>query len=310
MNKVLAAILLVAACGSKAPPTTNTTPPVASPATPAPSTVPAPAPAPAPAHAKPQYGTFGFDKAGMDASVAPGNDFYGFANGTWQKTTKIPADKSNYGMFTVLSDQSDERTKDIILSAKGEPGSEARKIADYYQSFMDEDAIEQKGIAPIQAELDQIAKIKDEKALLAAFAANSRHGHSSPFRAAVAQDDRQPDQYIAVLHQGGLGLPDRDMYDAKKPQFEKLRAGYKHYLETLLTMGGIKDAGKRAAAVYALEEKIALTHWTRVQNRDPQKTYNKMTIAELQKAAPGVDWKTWLGAVGFAKETAINVNQP
>ena len=311
MNKLLAAILFVAACGSKAPPATNTTPTqTASTETTTPATPATPATPTTPAHAKPTYGTYGFDKSGMDTSVKPGDSFYGYANGTWQKTTQIPADKSNYGMFTVLSDLSDQRTKEIILNAKADASPEAKKVADYYGSFMDEAAIEQKGITPIQSELDKIAKIKDANGVVAALADNARHYRASPFRAGVGQDDKQPDQYIAELGQGGLGLPDRDMYDVKKPQFEKLRAGYKQYLETMLSMTGAKDAAKRAAAVYALEEKIAAVHWTRVQNRDPQKTYNKMTIAELQKSAPGIDWKPWLAAVGFGKESAINVHQP
>jgi putative endopeptidase len=311
MKKLLATILLVAACGAKAPPTSTTnspspTPPVATP-TPAPEPVAAPTTS---ARPKPEIGTWGFDKAGMDTSVSLGDSFYGYANGSWVKSTPIPADKSNYGMFGVLDDRSQERTKEIILGASGEAGSDARKIGDYYKSFMDEAAIEQKGITPIKPALDKIAAIKDKNQLVAAFASSSRQRHSNPFRAGVGQDDKNPEQYMANLSQGGLGLPDRDMYDAKKAQFEKVREGYKKYLATVLTMSGVKDADKRAAAVYALEEKLAATHWTRVQNRDPVKTYNKLTIAELTKLAPGIDWKAWLDAVGFAKETSINVNQP
>ena len=310
MKKLLAATLLVVACGGKSAPTTSTSP------TPAPvAETPATAPTAAPAamtsnRPKPEIGAWGFDAAGMDKSVAAGDSFYNFANGTWVKNTPIPADKSNYGMFTVLSDRSDERTKDLILHAKGEPGSEERKIADYYQSFMDEAAIEQKGITPIKADLAKIDAIKDKKALVAMFAANTRVHRSGPFHASVGVDDKNPDQYMANIGQGGLGLPDRDMYDAKKAQFEKVRAGYKKYIADMFTLAGMKDAEKRAAAVYALEEKIAAVHWTRVENRDPQKTYNKMTLAQLEKAAPGIDWKPWAAAVGWGNEKAFDVNQP
>jgi putative endopeptidase len=267
-------------------------------------------PAPVPPKAKPEIGTYGFDTAGMNKSVTPGNSFYDYANGGWAKATKIPEDKSNYGMFSVLSDRSDERTRQIIESAKASAGGDEQKIADIYKSFMDEAAIEQKGIEPIKAKLDDIAKIKDASALVAAFSASARRQSDTPFNTIVTQDEREPTTHIANLAQGGLGLPDRDMYDAKSKQFAPLRDAYKKYVAAMFGLVGMKDADKRAAAVYALEEKLAATHWTRVENRDPQKTYNKMTIAELGKLAPGVDWKLWLKGVGLEGQTSINVNQP
>jgi putative endopeptidase len=272
--------------------------------------MPSATPAVATTQPRPTYGTYGFDTAGMDTKIKPGDSFYNYANGTWVKNTPIPADKSNYGMFSVLSDQSDERTKQIILGAKGESGSEERKIADYYAAFMDEAAIEKKGFDPVKPELAAIAKIKDAKGLVIAFADNARHTRGAPIATSVGQDDKDPEHYIANVGQGGLGLPDRDMYDATKPQFQPLRDGYQKYMAQMLTLIGGKDADKRAAAVYALEEKLAKTHWTRVENRDPVKTYNKLTIAQLETLAPDFDWKTWLTATGLGKQTAVNVNQP
>jgi len=263
-----------------------------------------------PAPAKPEIGTYGFDKAGMDSKVAPGASFYDYANGAWLASTKIPEDKSNYGMFTALADKSDERTKEIIVGANGAPGTDARKIADFYKSFMDEAAIEAAGTKPIQAELDKINAIKDAKGLIAAFADNARHFMTAPFRTAVGQDDREPTVHIASIWQGGLGLPDRDMYEPKNKQFQPLRDGYKKYIASMLSLIDAKNATRRAAAIYELERKIAAVHWTRVQNRDPQKTYNKLTIAQLQKLAPGVDWTAWLSAVGLDGQSAVNVNQP
>ena len=325
-----AALASLVGCGSSQTTTATTTSPdptsTASEAPPTPATPVTPAtPAPKP---HPEYGAWGFDSAGMDPSSSPGASFYGYANGSWVKTTKIPADKSNYGMFSVLGDRSDERTKQIIESASGADGADGQKIADYYKSFMDEAAIEAKGITPIQAHLDAIAKIKDTSGVVATFAASSREMSTSPFNTAVGQDDRAPETHIANLAQGGLGLPDRDMYDAKSKQFAPLREGYKKYMSTMFTLLGpkftlvgsktpaeaeynaLKDADKRAASVYALEEKIAAVSWTRVQNRDPQKTYNKLTIPELQKLAPGMDWKLWLKATGLEGQAAVNVNQP
>jgi putative endopeptidase len=318
VNKRLIAVSLatLAGCGSSKPdtttPPTTDLPAVTEPSAPEaamPPTTP-PTPSPAPARARPEIGAWGFDVTGMDPSVAPGASFYAYANGGWQKATQIPADKSNYGMFTALSDRSDERTRKIIEAANGAPGSDGQRIADYYKSFMDEAAIEAKGIAPIQPWLDEIARIKDAAGVVHQLASNARRLWSVPFRAYVEQDDREPDKHIASLSQGGLGLPDRDMYSAKAAQFAPLRAGYKKYIAAMFTLIGVRDAEARAQAVYALEEKLAKTHWTRVENRDPEKTYNKLTIADLQKRAPGVDWKPWLAAVGFAGQTVINVQQP
>ena len=293
---LLAATLWTVACGS----TTN----------PVPVSAPAPvalAPQPKP---QPEIGAWGFDKKGMDAKQKPGDNFYGYANGTWATSTPIPADKSNFGMFTVLGDKSDERTKEIILNASHEKGADAKKIADFYGSFMDEKAIEAAGTKPIQGEIDAIAKISDQKGLVEMFAWNARHFRTAPFSTLVQQDDRNPEVYIANIGQGGLGLADRDMYDPKNKQFAAQRDGYKKYLAAMFTLIGAKDADKRAAAVYALEEKIALTHWSRIEQRDPQKTYNKMAVTELQKQASAIDWKPWLAGAGLAGETNVNVNQP
>ncbi|HET7505673.1 MAG TPA: M13 family metallopeptidase [Kofleriaceae bacterium] len=305
---MFAAILATAGCGSSKPQATTAAPPAtASQTVVEPSATPPPA---APAKPRPEIGSWGFDSAGMDRSVAPGASFYRYANGTWLKSTQIPADKADYGMFTVLSDRSEERTRQILESASGAPGTDDQRIGDYYKTFMDEAAIEAKGTEPIKAELDQIARIKDASGVVMQFAQRSRRLATSPFRTIVVQDDREPEKYIPNLAQGGLGLPDRDMYDAKAAQFAKARNGYQKYIAQMLTLIGAKNADKRAAAVYALEEKIAETHWTRIQNRDRQKTYNKMTIAELQKLAPGIDWKPWLKAVGLESQGAVVVNQP
>ena len=163
MKKLIAASLFLLACGGKTAPTT--TPPAAT--DPVGVTPPTPTPPPAPAYTgKAQIGTFGFDATGMDRSIAPGASFYGYANGTWQTRTQVPDDKSNYGMFTVLADQSDERTKEIIQNAKAADGPEAEKVATYYASFMDEAAIEARGLEPIKADLARIVAIKTQKALV------------------------------------------------------------------------------------------------------------------------------------------------
>ncbi len=309
MTKKLLSLFLLAAC---CPPKAATTPQPTTPE-PAPVAVVDPPPPAQPPGPPPQIGTWGFDDAGMDKSVQPGASFYKYANGSWLKNTKIPEDKSNYGMFTALADVSEARTREIIEAAaatSGAPGTEEQQVGDFYKTFMDEAAIEAAGIKPIQGELDAISKIKNADGLVARFALSARHFMVNPFLTYVAQDERNPETHIANLAQGGLGLPDRDMYDVKQAQFQAQRDGYKVYIAKIFTLLGWKDADKRAAAVYALEDKIAAVSWTRLQNRDPQKTYNKMSIADLQKLAPTVKWSKWLAGTGLASQKEINVNQP
>jgi putative endopeptidase len=301
IHKLLCAASLVAlsACASNAPVATTKTP-AAAPMSVAPSS-------------KPEIGAWGFDITGMDTTAKPGDNFYTYANGSWAKNTPIPEDKSNYGMFAVLADKSDARTREIIEAAalsKSATGSEAQKVGDYYNSFMDEAAIEAAGLKPLQDDLDEIAAIKDSKGLVAEMAQFARAFSGNPFVTYVTQDERNPETHIGNLVQGGLGLPDRDMYDAKNAQFATTRDGYKKYIVDMFGLAGMKNATSRAAAVYALEEKMAAVHWTRLANRDPNKTYNKMTIAELQKLAPGVDWMQWVKDVGLGNQSHINVGQP
>jgi putative endopeptidase len=272
--------------------------------------VPAQPAAPAASGGQAQYGSWGFDLSGMDRSISPGQNFHRFANGHWLETTPIPPDKSNYGLFTLLADLSDDRTRAIIEASRGEPGSEERKIADLYQTFLDEHAIEAQGLRPLQARLDAIQKLRDKAGVVREFARLARELSTTPLFTEVGQDDRDPEHHIAILAQGGLGLPDRDLYQADAKQFAPARAGYLTYITSLLTLAHVADAARRAQAVYALEEKIAQSHWTRVQNRDPQKTYNKLSIAELQALAPGVPWTVWLEGVGLRGQTHLNVNQP
>jgi putative endopeptidase len=248
--------------------------------------------APAP---KAEVGTYGFDSAGMDTSVRPGDDFYAFANGTWAKNTPIPPDKSNYGSFTTLQDTSQQRVRDILDAAKNDPSS---RVGMAYSSFLDEAAVESKGLTPIQPWLDEIRGLKSRSGygLLAAHAA--RNGVGGLFGGGVGQDDRHSDTYITGLGQAGLGMPDRDMYLLKDPNFVSLRAAYVDHLAKMLALAGETNPAARAKAVVAFETNIAKVSWTREDVSDASKTYNRMTLAQLQKLAPGFDWATYLTARG------------
>lgn len=255
--------------------------------------------------AKPQLGTFGFDTAGMDTAIAPGDDFYAFANGTWARTTAIPADKSNYGMFTALDDMSKERTRLILEEAKGDPAS---KIGRAYASFLNEAAVEARGLAPIQPWLAKI-KATDKAAMPALMAEADRNGVGHLFGGFVGQDDKNPDVYIYTMFQGGIGMPDRDYYLKDGDRFAKLRAAYVQHLENVLTLAGESDAKARAAALYAFEKQIAEVHWDKNDSSDATKVYNKMTLAELAKTAPGFDFTALVRGIGVNEDNLL-VSQP
>jgi putative endopeptidase len=264
------------------------------------------------ADSKPELGSFGFDTAGMDRSVRPGDDFVAFAGGKYLKALEIPADRSNYGMFTRLTELSQTRTRGIVeAAASAAPGTEARKIGDFYTSYLDEAAIEARGLAPIKPELDAIAAINDRVALAAALGTASRRGIGTPIGVGVAPDRKNPDAVTASARQGGLGLPDRDYYlDTANPKFAEARTKYQAYLARLLTLAGYDNADARAKAVYDLEAAIAATHWTRVESRQAEKTYNPVPRADLAAGYPGVDWTALLTAAGLNAEPVINVATP
>lgn len=262
----------------------------------------------APADAnKPQIGDFGFDMAGRDLAVKPGDDFYNYANGAWEKTTQIPADRASYGMFHVLRDLSQSRTREILEEAQRQPGS---KSGDFYASFMDEAAANAKGATPVKPWLTAIAGAKDRTALAVEAAKLQKQGVRGLFGMYVNQDDKAPDQYIVAMGQGGIGLPDRDYYLKDDPKIAANRTEYQAYLARILTLAGEKNAAARAAAVYEFEKQLATAHWTRIESRDADKTYNKLTFAQLDQQAPGYPWTAFAQELGIAQQPAVLVAQP
>ena len=292
---VLAAGTALASCA------TQPAAPVGSPAVPVAEAQPAPEPAP-----KPQLGTFGFDTAGMNPAVAPGDDFYEHANGVWARTTPIPADKSNYGMFTMLDDLSRERTRVIIEDSARDPSS---KIGIAYSAFLDTAAIEARGIEPIQPWLSEVRALSSKAAYPALAARADRLGIRGPYGSYVNLDDKQNDQYILNLFQAGLGMPDRDYYLSSDAKIVETRGKYLEYLTQMLGHAGEPNAASRARAILDHETRIARAHWTRVDSRDATKTYNKMSLAELQRRTPGFDMAAYLRGIGVG-EGEVLVAQP
>jgi len=254
--------------------------------------------------AKPRYGSFGIDTAGMDKSVAPGDDFYDYVNGKWDKETKIPADKASFAMFDTLQDLSRDRTHAILEEAARNPKS---RIGLAYSAYLDTATIEKKGLAPIKPWLDTIKALKSSADYPALLAQASRKGVDGPFDGAVVQDRKDPAKYVYEMGQGGLGLPDRDYYLDKRfaPQLDAYRA----HIARMFSLADEPDAEARAKAVVDFETEIAKVSWTRTDNRDSEKTYNRMSVAELTKAAPGFDFAAFLKA-NHTPVASLVVEQP
>jgi putative endopeptidase len=252
-----------------------------------------------------RFGTFGFDTTGMDRSVQPGDDFYDYANGTWAKNTSIPADKSSYGAFDLLSDLSQARTRGILDEQARDRNS---KIGTAYATYLDTAGIEAKGLAPIQPWLGKVKGLTRANYASLIAEANS-HGIRGPFGSGVGQDDKLPEVYALNLSQSGLGLPDRDYYLKTDPKLVEARTAYQAHLAKLLTLAGEPNAAARAAAIVQFETQIAQVSWTRVDSRDATKTYNKMSVADLQKMAPGFDFVTYFKGIG-APVNSVIVAQP
>jgi putative endopeptidase len=243
-------------------------------------------------------------RPGMDPDVRPQDDLFRHMNGRWLDTTDIPADKSAWGSFTMLADESEARVRAIIEGlAEGdhEAGSNAQKIGDLYASFMDEERIEELGAEPIRGDLDRVAALTDRSALAGFVGGLERRGGSGFFGAYVNTDDRDSERYVVNLVQGGLGLPDESYYREEK--FGDIRAAYLIHLEKLLALAGWPDAARAAQQVMDVETRLALGHWERAETRDRQKTYNLMPLADLKKLAPALDWDTWAAALGADEQT-------
>jgi putative endopeptidase len=275
--------------------------PVAVAETPAP-TPPAGAPAP-----KAQLGSFGFDSTGMDLAIAPGDNFYNYANGVWAKNTVIPADKANYGMFTALDDLSKVRVRGIIDEVKDDPNN---KVGRAYVSYLDTAKVEALGLAPIQPWLGKIKAAKTYDDYQALIVEGSRMGVRGPIGGYVGQDDKFPERYIFSIFQGGTGLPDRDMFLLPDEKMAAIRTAYTAHVARVLTLAGEPNAEKRAKAIVDLETRIAKVQWTREDSGDATKTYNKYTLAETAKlSSKALDLPRILAATS-PKITEVLVNQP
>ena len=254
------------------------------------------------------------DFEGFDKSVRPQDDFFRYVNGTWLEQTEIPGDKSRYSVFDVLRDNSRDAVKQIIeelaTSENLEQGSAAQQVADFYRSFMDVERVNSLGVEPIRPELARVAAIASKQELARYWGRAARVGISTPFVHWVNQDAKQTDQYIVYFHQSGLGLPDRDYYFDDDEKAEANRAAYVEYLTTIFTLANIDAAADKAQLVFDLEKSLAKHHWTRVENRNRDKTYNKIERDAMQSMSPATAWEDFIPAAGLDEQTAFIVRQP
>jgi len=261
---------------------------------------------------KAAYGEYGLSLDWMDKAVRPGDDFYLYGVGGWEQRTPIPEDRSAYGVDTIIGDQVENDLHQIAESAavgSAPEGSAERKVGDFYASYMDAAAIEARGLAPLQPRLDEIAGIKTEAELAEAFVDGVEGFGVSPIGAYVNVDEKRPDIYSVHLYQSGLGLPNRDYYLKREKEYENFRAAYRAYVEQMLTLAGVANARPRAESILALETRIARAHWPAEEARDAEKTYNPMSTDDLMRDAPGIDWKAFAAAGGFANEATVIVSE-
>ncbi len=261
--------------------------------------------------------------ANMDTSVRPGDDFYTFANGGFLAHTKLPPDRATIGVFTVLSDLSFERTNSIIqdaTKANAAPGTDQRKIADLYHSYMDEAAIETHGLATLKPHLAEIAAINSPKQLAHALglsiradvdALNNTNFHTpNIFGLWVAPSFNDPDHYAPYLLQGGVQLPNRDYYLSTSPRMQEIRTKYQTHIAAMFRLAGLSDAEARATRVLDLETQIAKVHISLADSEDIHKANNPWTPTDFTTNSPGLDWPEFFRAASLDKQTTFIVWQP
>ncbi len=256
----------------------------------------------------------GIDRQYFDQDVAFGQDFFLAVNGKWLAETPIPADKATYGSFHILADRSQQAVKDIIdeVSAKTDlvAGSDEQKLGSFYNSFMNESLIEELGLTPLTPQLEAIQTLTDKSQLPELFARLQRDGVGIPFGWFINNDAKNSTEYAVYLNQSGLGLPDRDYYFKDDEASLAIIAAYQSYLTDMFTLAGAPDAKAAAMRVYNLEKALAEHHWTRLDNRNADKTYNKLTTAELAALVGGFDWAAYAKAMQISAAEQVIVRQP
>ena len=306
LRPTLLAMAICALCACSPAPTDSETTASAAP----PPMEPVPAP------------VIGIDIAGMDTAVKPGDDFEAYANGGWRETAEIPADRASTGIFLQVFEKAEKRTADLvqsIIDGDPQPGSDERRIADYYTAFMDTAAIEARGLEPLQPQLDAIGAIADRTAF-AKYLGEHLRADVDPLNATdlhtphlfglfVTQGLQDPEHNLPYLLQGGLGMPNRDYYLSGEAAMKDIRGKYREYVAALLEEADIEDAAAMADRVYALEEKIAKAQATVIETQDAHNA-EAWAMDAFAGKAPGLDWATFFQAAGLQDQDTVIAWQP
>lgn len=259
--------------------------------------------------------TGGIDLANLDRSVAPGTDFYEFACGGWMKAHPLTDEYGRFGSFDLLAENNREQLKGLIselAAVKAAPGSIGQKIGDLYNMAMDSARLNADGGKPIQPQLDRITAIRDRKELTGLIAEMTREGFGPYFGIYIGADDMNSSMNLVQTYQSGLGLGDRDYYLKDDEHNKEIRTKYEEHVAKMFKLAGYseKEAQKAAADVMAIEIRLAKASYEKVKLRDPHANYHKMTLEELKKEIPGIDWELYFATVGLKGLKELNVGQP
>ena len=258
---------------------------------------------------RPVYGSWGYDAAAMDRAVKPGDDFWAFVNGSWDKATPIAPDRSSAGPFVTLSDQSEKDVRAIVDSLANAPQRTALggQVGDYYGSFMDTAAIDAASAAPLKPYLARIGAVKSRAQLVALFV---EPGFASPIDLGITADFKDPAIYVAATGQKALGLPSRAYYLDTDAKMVGYRAAYRNYIQTIQQLAGLPGGLASADRIIALETALSKAQWEPADRRNIDKIYNPMNRAQLVKLAPQFNWNSTLAAYGLPAAPTIIVTEP
>jgi len=255
--------------------------------------------------AKPRYGTWGADLTAMDRSVKPGDSFWHFVNGSWDKRTEISADRTNAGVSVLLVEEAERQVRAIVEDLARDPdkgGRAGRQVGDFYASWMDTAAIEANGAAPLKPYLSKIDAVRNRADLLKLFATP---GYAAPVEVGIIPDPADPTRYVAVAGQGSLGLPTRDFYLLTGDRYDAIRTAYRTYIVTLHTLAGIGDADAKMQRVIDLETALAKVYWEPARQRDIKQIYHPMNRTQLNALAPQFEWGGFLKEAGLAEVATV-----